>query len=301
LMDKDGLVELADDINANSLEIPVVLWSPGGGQPEQLLDGRNRLDAAELAGIKTVDFGRLIVPLKVLGPSVDPFAYVISTNIHRRHLTPAQKQDLIAAVLKATPEKSDRQIAKLVRVDHKTIGSLRAEKALTGEISPVERRIGADGKTRKLPARKTTAAKIASEPAAIAADVASIGITGAATTKVLSRDDVGPDSAGERARLIARITELENEVAKLMGEANRRAHPLDVEADKIAARCRKIRAFLDHPEQHRDAIFKLVAEILHAVEPAAKGTRPVSVLSDKLDVTAFGRAMCLRHEGRGDK
>jgi ParB-like chromosome segregation protein Spo0J len=217
LMDKDGLVELADDIKANSLEIPVVLWSPGGGQPEQLLDGRNRLDAAELAGIKTVDFGRLIVPLKVLGPSVDPFAYVISTNIHRRHLTPAQKQDLIAAVLKATPEKSDRQIAKLVRVDHKTIRSLRAEKALTGEISPVERRIGADGKTRKPPARKTKAkpaAKIASEPAAIAADVASIGITGAATTKVLSRDDVGPDSAGERARLIARITELENEVAK---------------------------------------------------------------------------------------
>jgi len=85
---------------------------------------------------------------------------------------------------------------------------------------------------------------------------------------------------------------LESGVDDLKREAPR-AHPLDAEADKIAERCRKIRAFLDHPEQHVDAIRKNVAEILHAVDPAAKGARPVSVLSDKLDVTAFGRAMCL--------
>ena len=39
---------------------------------------------------------------------VDPFELVTSLNIHRRHLTAEQKRELIAKVLKAEPEKSNR-------------------------------------------------------------------------------------------------------------------------------------------------------------------------------------------------
>jgi hypothetical protein len=79
-------------------------------------------------------------------------AYVISKNIHRRHLTPEQKRDLIAKVIAAKPEASDRQIAKQVKADHKTVGAVRKAKEATGEVSPVEKRVGADGKARKQPA-----------------------------------------------------------------------------------------------------------------------------------------------------
>ena len=51
----------------------------------------------------------------VLDKSVDPYGYVISVNLHRRHLTAEQKRELIAQLLKATPEKSDRQIAETVK------------------------------------------------------------------------------------------------------------------------------------------------------------------------------------------
>jgi chromosome segregation ATPase len=107
----------------------------------------------------------------------------------------------------------------------------------------------------------------------------------------------------ENATLKSGITELESEVASLRRlnfalkgviiDLKRAAHPLDEEASRIAERCCKIRAFLGHPEQHREAIYKLVSEILHAVEPETKGAKPVSDLSEKLDLTAYNRGMSL--------
>ena len=79
---------------------------------------------------------------------------MISANIHRRHLTAEQRRDLIAKLIKAQPEKSDRQIGEMIKADHKTVGAVRAEKEATGEISSVEKRIGMDGKARKRPAKK---------------------------------------------------------------------------------------------------------------------------------------------------
>ena len=41
--------------------------------------------------------------------------------MHRRHLTAEQKREMIAKVLKAQPEKSNRTIAKQTKVDDKTV------------------------------------------------------------------------------------------------------------------------------------------------------------------------------------
>ena len=37
-------------------------------------------------------------------PWIDPYAYVMSANLHRRHLTPEQRRELVAKLLKASPE-----------------------------------------------------------------------------------------------------------------------------------------------------------------------------------------------------
>jgi len=161
LMSEAELKELGEDIKQNGLrEAPAITTS------KKLLDGRNRLDAMEAAGIpfKFVfgpDCGWGMIgwgennsarPLTIV-PDSDAYAYVVSANIHRRHLTGEQKRDLIAALLKATPEKSNRQIAESVKADHKTVGSVRTGMEGRGEIPHVADR--KDTKGRKQPSSKT--------------------------------------------------------------------------------------------------------------------------------------------------
>ena len=82
----------------------------------------------------------------------DPFAYVLSANVHRRHLSAEQKRDLIAKVLKAQPTKSNRTIAKQTKVDDKTVGKVRRELEGRAEIPHVD--VVEDTKGRKQPAKK---------------------------------------------------------------------------------------------------------------------------------------------------
>jgi hypothetical protein len=114
---------------------------------EEILDGRNRYRACLAANIRPT-FDHL--------PTVDPVDYVVGANLHRRHLTPDQKREIIAKLIKATPEKSDREIGRMTKADHHKVAKIRKEKESTGEISPVDKRVGADGKTRKQPAKKST-------------------------------------------------------------------------------------------------------------------------------------------------
>lgn len=59
-----------------------------------------------------------------------------------------------AKAVAANPEKSDRAIAAVFGIDHKTVGKARKS---TGEESPVEKRVGQDGKARRLPKGRSTA------------------------------------------------------------------------------------------------------------------------------------------------
>jgi hypothetical protein len=61
---------------------------------------------------------------------------------------------VIAALLKASPAKSNRQVAEQAKADHKTVGAVRQELESTGEIPQLERTKGKDGKKR--PASRRT-------------------------------------------------------------------------------------------------------------------------------------------------
>ena len=118
LMAPDELRALGEDITKNGLKIPIVFCLADDGKGRLLLDGRNRLDAMELIGRKLVDRRDELALdptyLHGLANDDDPYAFVISINARRRHLTAEQKRELIAKVLKAQSEKSDRQIAATV-------------------------------------------------------------------------------------------------------------------------------------------------------------------------------------------
>jgi hypothetical protein len=161
LMEGEEFDALVADIKANGLREKIDLYQG------KIIDGRNRYRALQqLDGIDpsaNPGYFRKAIYAHTSGGDVAPHeqdndarmrAYVISKNIHRRHLTAEQKREIIAKVIAAKPEASDRQIAKQVKADHKTVGSVRAERESTGELSPVEKRVGLDGKARKRPAKK---------------------------------------------------------------------------------------------------------------------------------------------------
>jgi hypothetical protein len=171
LLSADELRVVADDIEEHGLREKVKVVERISKRPDgtvicyQVIDGRNRLDAFELNG----GAGDLLFKSRssrsgaqfhddiaeVVDLTDDEIvAYVVSANIHRRNLTGEQNRDLTAKLLKLDPSKSNRQIAAVVGVDHKTVGAVRKEAEATGEIPQLTKTTGKDGKARKQPTSK---------------------------------------------------------------------------------------------------------------------------------------------------
>jgi hypothetical protein len=174
LMSEAELKELAEDINVNGLQASIVLFEENG--KNKLLDGRNRLDALALLGRLDVDHDcRLRLIDRHNGDiwdtftyrsarsdqglrGCDPYTFVLSANVHRRHLTPEQKRELIAKLLKAKPEASNLAVAKQVKADDKTVAAVRHELEANSEIPNKPARVEASG-------RKARGRKPGSKPA----------------------------------------------------------------------------------------------------------------------------------------
>jgi len=151
LMEGAEFDELVADIKANGLQSNIALYEG------KILDGRNRYRACLAAGVTPLTYNaeRLIT---------DPTAFVVSANLHRRHLTAAQKRDLIAKLLKATPEKPDLQIAKMAKVHPTTVGTVRAKMEKSGDVSKLETRIDTKGRAQPAIKKRSEAKQPAPKP-----------------------------------------------------------------------------------------------------------------------------------------
>jgi hypothetical protein len=131
------LRELGEDIKKNDLRAAIAVWKEQKHLPVQLFDGRSRLDAMPSASrSRSSPVALTPTPDQTLVPAQrhvdaelhghhgdDPHTYVISTNIRRRHLNHKQREEAFAKIIARAPEKSDRQIAREIGVDHKTIAA----------------------------------------------------------------------------------------------------------------------------------------------------------------------------------
>ena len=121
------LQELADDIKANGLRNPIVLYQG------KILDGRNRLAACEIAGMEP-----RFVEWNGKG---SPVEWVVSENLIRRHLTSSQRaviaHDLLP-VLEAEAKERQRDAGSLAKklANHQANGKAsQAAARITGTNS----------------------------------------------------------------------------------------------------------------------------------------------------------------------
>ena len=79
MMEDQKLEHIIDDIQTNGLREPIILLD------QKILDGRNRYKACQISGVDPVfsEFDS--------GTQGDPLSYVISRNLHRRHLSESQR------------------------------------------------------------------------------------------------------------------------------------------------------------------------------------------------------------------
>ncbi len=121
LMDGQPLADLTEDIRQHGLREPIWLYEC------KILDGRNRYRACQAAGIE---------PVFADYQGSDPVGFVVSLNLHRRHLTTGQKE--IAAGRAADAKKEDN----LKKGSERPIGrSGKTNKEVANEFEVSERTV----------------------------------------------------------------------------------------------------------------------------------------------------------------
>ena len=100
MMPDNELAELAHDIKKHGLLMNVVIYQG------QIIDGRNRAKACELAGV-TMRTALLELPEEMY-----PTEWVLSVNRNRRHLTPSQRAAIAVSALPLLEEEAKQRMVE---------------------------------------------------------------------------------------------------------------------------------------------------------------------------------------------
>jgi hypothetical protein len=143
-LDDEHIASLAEAW-ANGAKMPAVVIFHDGSN-HWLADGFHRYHAAEKC-----EFRDILADVRS-GTKLDAIRFALSANAdHGLRRTNADKRRAVEIALKEFPKLSDRQIADVCAVSHVFVAKCRPSQLETVTSSE---RLGADGKTRKLPARK---------------------------------------------------------------------------------------------------------------------------------------------------
>lgn len=95
LMDEADLAALSQDIGQYGLRAPITVYKG------MILDGRNRFRACKLAKVE--------IRTRQFEADADPLEFVLSVNLHRRHLTESQRAMIAAKIAKKPHGRSDEK------------------------------------------------------------------------------------------------------------------------------------------------------------------------------------------------
>ena len=162
---RDKAIEIGRSIRKKGMLVAVVILATpvdpvtndNKKYTSELLDGITRLDGPALAGgkisieldtngIPVITSPEFVIPTPNVifdeDGTFDAMDFVITTNVHRRHLKKDQWQKILDAVIAARPALSDHAIATMVGVSHHTV---KARRRAIGKL-PIADRLEADGK-----------------------------------------------------------------------------------------------------------------------------------------------------------
>jgi hypothetical protein len=133
-MSKEEFKNLKEDIQAHGLLEPI--WT----HKNQIIDGRHRYRACEELGIEP--------KFREWDGKGNLKKFVISQNLHRRHLSAKEKREAVKSLLKANPKQSNRKVGAQAGVDDKTVAKVREDMEATAEIPQLDKTEGKDGRVR---------------------------------------------------------------------------------------------------------------------------------------------------------
>lgn len=148
MLDDTELRELADDIAANGLHEPLWVWDDPGRGPV-LLDGRNRLAACKLAGVRPATRAYI---------GDDPVSFVISENVRRRHLTAMQKAGVAVRALPLYEAQTNATEARRKSTSLQVVGSVEDSTSTEAALPQSQ---SAESPPRRRPQSRDKAAKTA--------------------------------------------------------------------------------------------------------------------------------------------
>ncbi len=285
LLEGGEFAAVVDDIRAYGLLESIVLFEG------MILDGRNRDRACREAGVEP-RYRKM-----TFDSYADAVNYVISANIHRRHLTAEQKRELIKKLLKANPEQSDRQVAKQTGASHPHVARVRRKLEESGDVETVS--TSSDTKGRSQPRRrsKPPKAKPAStlEPSKHPLPIAGNGKPNSNAepeTKTLpaSQGGIGPYFVGEHDQLRTRIDGLNAEKRQL----EIKIVGLESEVGELETAKRKLESENIGLRSEIDQLKARIAELVEKSPTSEAALVPAPVVAPPTDLASINADLDVR-------
>lgn len=246
MLGADGQDALRADIQQHGVREPVILFDG------RILDGRNRYMAARDLGVDfpVVDFD---------GTDAEALAYVLSTNLHRRHLTESQRAAVAAKL--ANMRRGNPDFSKPANLPNSACEVSQAQAADMLNVSE-----------RSVRTAKTVIEQGAPELVA-AVESGAVSVSAAATVSELPKD--------EQAATVAEGPGAVKAKAKAIREKKATSDPRHQDEDPETAKARKALAGLTR-EGLEDEVIGLRANLADSKAEARQAKAEIAELKEKL-------------------